>query len=166
MNVELEAIIKNAITQGELSYEFYVQMADLATIQETKETFALLAKVEMEHNHSLQSHLQPEKAVGAENIAWIEEDSLKLLGMMEPKVGPTLHSGGIFIDDVSSLSPKESLLAAMKREEGSYRLYQTLAAQQRPGKPRSILEKLSQMKLGLKERLEDLYNNAAFVEVW
>lgn len=199
MNVELEAIIKNAIAQGESSYKFYLQMANLVTLKETKETFEFLAKVELEHNHFLQSAMMPqgcdpagqaqnvdlagkapenseaptnlkpdlENMVHDEgNVAWIEDESLKLLGMLESSVGATLHSGGTFIDEVGSLSPTESLLIALKREEGSYRLYQTLAARQPPGKPRAVLEKISQMKLGLKEKIEYLYNNAAFVEVW
>jgi hypothetical protein len=54
----------------------------------------------------------------------------------------------------------------MMREEGSYKLYENLAARQPQGKPRTVLEKISQLKLGLKEKLEYLYYNAKFVEVW
>ncbi len=167
MNVEVDAIIENAISQGELSYEFYRQMADLVALKETKETFELLARVERDYNHSLQSFMSPQEIDAASGgVAWIEEDALKNLGMMGPKVGITLHSGGTLTEDLYRLSPAESLRLAMKREEDSYRLYQSLAARQQPGKPRTILEKISELKLRLKEKLEDLYNNAAFVEVW
>jgi len=169
MQVELEAIIRNAIAQAEVSHDFYLQMADLATAKQTKETFELLAKVELEHNQVLQSIIGPQQgdlAGQPQDVAWIEEESLRRLGMMEPNVGATLQSGGTFIDDVSALSPTESILFAMKREEGSYKLYESLAALQPTGKPRTILEMISQLKLRLKKELEYLYNNAAFVEVW
>ncbi len=168
MNVELEAIIRNALAQAEVSYEFYLQMADLATVKQTKDTFELLAKVELEHTQVLQSILTPQEgdAGKPQDVAWVEEESLRRLGMMEPKVGATLHSGGTFIDDVSALTPTESILFAMKQEEGSYQLYESLASLQPGGKPRAVLEKISQLKLALKEKLEYLYNNAAFVEVW
>ena len=169
MNVELEAIIRNAIAQAEISHEFYLQMAELATVKENKETFQLLAKVEQEHNKVLQSIIAPqegEQTGEAQDVAWIEEESLRRLGMMEPKVGATMHSGGTFIDNISALSPTESILFAMMREEGSYKLYENLAARQPQGKPRTVLEKISQLKLGLKEKLEYLYYNAKFVEVW
>jgi rubrerythrin len=168
MNVELEAIIKNAITQGELSHEFYLQLGNLVTRKETKETFNLLARMEMEHNRLLQSFEMPQDMdLGGEaDVAWIEDESLQLLGMKEAPVGVTMHTGGELSEEVYGLSPAESLLIAMKREEGFYRLYQNLADRQPPGKPRTVLETLSRLKRGLKERFEELYNNATFVEVW
>ncbi len=170
MNVELEAIIRNVITQGKLSREFYLQMADLADLKETRETFEFLAEVELEHHHYLQSNLWPvdfkKTASGDGDVAWIEEESLRLLGMMESPVGPTLHDGGACTDDVHNLSPTDSLLIAMNREENSYRLYRSLADRQPPGKSRAILEKISRMKLRLKEQLEYLYINIAFIKAW
>jgi len=41
-----------------------------------------------------------------------------------------------------------------------------LAALQPPGEIRSFLEKMAQMELGHKEKMEYLYDNAAFPEVW
>jgi len=64
------------------------------------------------------------------------------------------------------LSPKQALIIAMKREEGSHRFYQALAALQPPGEVRAFLEKMAQVELTHKEKVESLYNNAAFPEVW
>ena len=40
------------------------------------------------------------------NAAWIEDESHKLLGMLESSVGATLHSGGTIIDDVYGHCPQ------------------------------------------------------------
>ena len=59
MNTELEAIIKNAIAQEELSHEFYQRLANLVSHAETKDTFEYLAKEELEHKAFLQSCFTP-----------------------------------------------------------------------------------------------------------
>ena len=64
------------------------------------------------------------------------------------------------------MSPKEALVIAMKREEGSYRFYQTLAGLQPPGEIQAFLEKMANVELKHKEKVEYLYDNAAFPEVW
>jgi rubrerythrin len=64
------------------------------------------------------------------------------------------------------MTPKEALVIAMKREEGSYRFYQTLAGLQPPGEIQAFLEKMANVELKHKEKVEYLYDNAAFPEVW
>lgn len=149
MDTELQAIIKNAIAQEELSHEFYQRMANLMHQAETKETFEYLAREELEHKAFLESCFTPHgcKIVGqAQNVHLAE-----------------LLEAPAFSED---LSPKEALVIAMKREEGSHRFYQTLAALQPPGEIRDFLEKMAKMELGHKEKMEYLYDNVAFPEVW
>lgn len=43
---------------------------------------------------------------GQRNAAWIENESHKLLGMLESSAGVTLPSGGTIIDDIYGLYPK------------------------------------------------------------
>ncbi len=149
MNVELEAIIKSAIAQEELSHEFYRRMANLVTHQETKDTFEYLAKEELEHKHFLQSCMTPQ--------------GCSLAGHAQNAHLAELLKAPEFRDD---MSPKEALVIAMKREEGSYNFYQALAALQPPGEIRVFLEKMAEVELGHKEKMEYLYDNAAFPEVW
>jgi rubrerythrin len=149
MNVELEAIIKSAIAQEELSHEFYRRMANLVTHKETKETFEYLAHEELEHKHFLQSCMTPQ--------------GCKLVGQTQNAHLAELLKAPDFRED---LAPKEALIIAMKREEGSYRFYQTLAGLQPPGDIRAFLEKMAQVELIHKEKMEYLYDNAAFPEVW
>ena len=149
MNVELEAIIKSAIAQEELSHEFYRRMANLVTHKETQETFEYLAQEELEHKHFLQSCMTPQ--------------GCKLAGQAHNAHLAELLKAPDFKED---LAPKEALVIAMKREEGSYRFYQTLAGLQPPGEIRAFLEKMAQVELNHKEKMEYLYDNAAFPEVW
>jgi rubrerythrin len=149
MNVELEIIVKSAIAQEELSHEFYLRMANLVTHQETRETFQYLAQEELEHKHFLQSCMTPQ--------------GCKLAGQAQNVHLAELLKAPEFRED---MSPKEALVIAMKREEGSYRFYQTLAALQPPGEIGAFLEKMAQVELNHKEKMEYLYDNVAFPEVW
>jgi rubrerythrin len=149
MSAEMEAIIKSAITQEEMSHDFYKRLASLVTHQETKEMLEFLAKDELEHKAFLLNCFTPQgcKLTG-------EAQNVHLAEMLEAP-------------DVSQdMSPKEALVIAMKREEGSHRFYQTLASLQPPGEVQAFLEKMAQVELGHKEKVEYLYNNVAFPEVW
>ena len=64
------------------------------------------------------------------------------------------------------LSPKEALIIAAKREEGAYRFYQALASLQPPGEVQDFLNRMAEVELQHKEKVEYLYDNAAFPEVW
>jgi rubrerythrin len=149
MSAEMEAIIKSAITQEELSHDFYQRLAGVVTHPETKEILAYLAKDELEHKAFLMSCFTPQgcKLAG-------EAQNVHLAEMLE---APAIS------DD---LSPKEALVIAMKREEGSYRFYQTLAGLQPPGEVQEFLNKMAKVELKHKEKVEYLYDNAAFPEVW
>jgi len=149
MDTELEAIIKNAMAQEEVSHEFYQRMANLVSHAETKDTFQYLAKEEQGHKAFLQSCLTPQgcKIVG-------EAHNVHLAELLE---APTFSE---------AMSPKEALVIAMKREEGSYQFYQKLASLQPPGEIKDFLNKMAKVELGHKEKVEYLYNNVAFPEVW
>ncbi|MBM4274294.1 MAG: hypothetical protein FJ134_07525 [Deltaproteobacteria bacterium] len=146
---EMEAILKNAIAQEELSHEFYMRMAGLVSHQETKETFEYLAREELEHKEFLLSCFTPQGC----KIAGKPQD-VHLAEIME---APAFSE---------ALSPKEALVIAMKREEGSYKFYRSLASLQPPGDIKAFLEKMAQVELAHKEKMEYLYDNAAFPEVW
>jgi rubrerythrin len=149
MSAEMEAIIKSAITQEEMSHDFYKRLADLVSHPETKDILEYLAKDELEHKAFLLSCFTPQgcKLTG-------EAQNVHLAEMLE---APAMS------DD---LSPREALVIAMKREEGSYRFYQTLADLQPPGEIQAFLEKMAKVELQHKEKVEYLYDNVAFPEVW
>jgi rubrerythrin len=149
MSTELEAIIKSAIAQEEFSHNFYQRLAAVVSQPETKDILEYLAKEELEHQAFLQSCFTSQgcKLVG-------EVQNVHLAELLET---PAMR------DD---MSPKEALIIAMKREEGSHRFYQALAALQPPGEIQAFLEKMAEVELTHKEKVEYLYDNAAFPEVW
>ena len=149
MSTELEAIIKSAITQEEMSHAFYRRLAGLASHPETKDTLEYLAKEELEHKAFLQSCFTPQGCTLAG-----EAHNVHLAEMLE---APEM-SGDI--------SPKEALVIAAEREEGAYHFYQALAALQPPGEIQAFLDKMAKVELQHKEKVEYLYDNAAFPEVW
>jgi rubrerythrin len=149
MSTDLEAIIKSAIAQEEFSHNFYRRLAGVVSQPETKDILEYLAQEELEHKAFLQSCVTPQgcKLVG-------EARNVHLAELLE---APAMS------DD---MSPKEALIIAMKREEGSYRFYEALAALQPPGEVQAFLKKMAQVELTHKEKVEYLYDNAAFPEVW
>lgn len=149
MSTELEAIIKSAIDQEELSHNFYQRLAGLVTQPETKNTLEYLAKEELEHKAFLQSCFSPR---GCTLVG--EAQNVHLAEMLE---APAISN---------EMSPKEALAIAAKREEGAYRFYQALASLQPPGEVQAFLNKMAKVELQHKEKVEYLYDNAAFPEVW
>ena len=149
MSTELEAIIKSAITQEEMSHAFYRRLAGLVSHPETKDTLEYLAKEELEHKAFLQSCFTPHGCTLAG-----EAHNVHLAEMLE---APEMSG---------DLSPKEALVIAAKREEGAYHFYQALAALQPPGEVQAFLNKMAKVELQHKEKVEYLYDNAAFPEVW
>jgi rubrerythrin len=149
MSTELEAIIKSAITQEELSHDFYKRLSAVVTHPDTKNTLEYLAKEELEHKAFLESCFT---ATGCTLVG--EAHNVHLAEMLQ---APAISA---------DMSIKEALIIAAKREEGSYNFYQALAALQPPGEVRAFLEKMARMELNHKEKVEYLYDNAAFPEVW
>lgn len=149
MNTELKPLIEQAIRQEELSHEFYTRLAKLVAHEETKETLEWLAKDELEHKAFLESCLTPS---GCSLVGQAHDTHLAEI-MDAPAISP-------------DLSPKEALMVAMKREEGSYHFYERLASLQPPGDAKAFLEKMAKMELGHKQKVEYLYTNVAFPEVW
>ncbi len=149
MNQELQALIEQAITQEELSHAFYRRMAELVSHKETKETFEYLAKEELEHKAFLKQCLTPAGCT----LAGKATDTHLAEIMQAPAI-------------TEDMNPKEALMVAMKREEGSHNFYRHLASLQPPGEAKDFLEKMAEVELGHKEKVEYLYDNAAFPEVW
>jgi rubrerythrin len=149
MSTELEAVIKSAIAQEELSHGFYKRLAGLVSHPETKNTLEYLAKEELEHKTFLQSCFTPHGCTLAG-----EAQNVHLAELLQ---APAISN---------DMSPKEALVIAAKREEGAYRFYQALAALQPPGEVQAFLNQMAKVELQHKEKVENLYNNAAFPEVW
>ena len=146
---DLADLIHEAMNQHELAREFYQRMSHLVTHQDTRETFLYLAKEAAENKERLHKCLTPE---GCPVAPPVQDAHLAELLQVPP-----------FTQD---MPPKEALALAVKRSEGIFRFYQSLAELQAPGDIRDHLEYLARAELSHKDKLEYLYDDVAFPEVW
>lgn len=149
MENEIKALLQEAISQAELSQQFYLDMTTLVIQPETKDIFQYLAKNELQHKAFLEK--------------WLAEEICPLI----PQVSD-FHLADLLDLPLltKELSPKEALALAVKRKDASYEFYQKLASLQPEGEISDFLHKMAMMKLEDKDRLEDLFDNVAFPEVW
>lgn len=149
MRKDLLDLIHEAMNQHELARDFYHKMAHLASHPETRETFEYLEKEADKNKARLHQCLTPE---GCPVVPPVHDVHLAE-HLKTPAVTP-------------DLSPKDALALAIKRSEALVRFYQSLVALQTPGEIRNRLEYLARAELNHKDKLEYLYDNAAFPEVW
>jgi rubrerythrin len=149
MRKELVDLLHEAMNQHELARDFYHRMALLATLAETRETFEYLAKEAEDNKARLHLCLTPE---GCPIVPEVHDVHLAE-HLQVPEVTP-------------DMSPTDALAMAVKRSEALCRFYQTLAELQPPGEIRSRLEYLAKAEVSHKDKLEYLYDNVAFPEVW
>ena len=149
MKKEIKALLQEAISQAELSEQFYVDMATLVSHPETKDIFQYLAKNELQHKSFLEK--------------WVAQEICPLI----PEVSDFHLAELLELPRLSTdLSPKDALALAVKRKEAAYNFYQKLASLQPEGEIRDFLHKMAMIKLEDKDKLEDLFDNVAFPEVW
>lgn len=149
MRKELVDLIHEAINQHELARDFYHRMAHLASHPDTRETFEYLEEEAKENKARLRQCLTPE---GCPVVPPVQDVHLAE-HLKTPPVTP-------------DMSPKDALALAIKRSQALVRFYQALAELQPPGEIRSRLEYLARAELTHKDKLEYLYDNVAFPEVW
>jgi rubrerythrin len=146
---KIKAIIQQAIDDTMSSRELYLTMADLVERPETKETLRYLAKNETGHKRFLERILD------------------EVVCPLEPPIGDTHVSEFLKCPPITrKLSPKEALVIAIKREETLHKFYKYLEDIQPPGEIRDLLQEMALIKLEHREKLEDIYDNLTFPEVW
>lgn len=149
MDKEIQALLQEAISQAEISHEFYRDLAASMDQRETRDIFQYLAGNELQHKTFLERWLAGEVCPVTPPVSDFHLSDLLELPRLTQK-----------------LSPKEALALAIKRKEASYKFYQSLANLQPAGEVKEFLNKIALMKLADKEQLEDLFDNVAFPEVW
>ncbi len=149
MNEEFRAQIVQAIRREEQAYDLYQSLARIVASAETRETLEFLAQEELEHKAFLNKCLSHDGCpLPDQSRDTHEAESLKT---------PVISQ---------NMTPREALRLAAKQEEQAYHFYKDLAAAQPAGEIKSFMEHMSRMELGHKEKVEYLYNNTAFPEVW
>ncbi|MFZ5449365.1 MAG: ferritin family protein [Thermodesulfobacteriota bacterium] len=140
MAANFRELIKRAIDIEAKMAEFYGSMTTKATTPETREIFKILAGEEEEHRAMLETYL--EKGVFP-----------KIPKITEADLEPTSKI-------VSSITPDmtatDALAFAVRSEEYQHRFYKKLALEYPPGWTQKFLERMADMELVHKERVEKL----------
>jgi len=151
MNAEaFKKIISMAIDREVEAYTFYKTVADKVKDANLKKIFAELAGEDKKHREFLQNFLAK------------EGKSLKFDTGHDYKVGDALPSPPITPD----LKPLEGLVLAIKKELEAMQMYTQLAAASPDAQQQMLFTGLANMERTHKTRLEDIYTNMAFPEVW
>ena len=147
---EYRKIISRAIELEVEAYTFYRAVSDKAKDENIKSVFDNLAQEEQGHKHTLESFLtrKPEEMHFAEYRDYKIVDALPT---------PTL---------TTDLKPVEGLVIAIKNELEAMQMYTQLANASQDEAQKKIFLELASMERGHKSKLEDIYTNMAFPEVW
>jgi rubrerythrin len=147
---EFKKIISLAIGREVEAYTFYRTVSDKAKDPALKKLFNELAGDETKHREFLQNLL-------SKDIKAIHIDAKK-----DYKVGDSLKTPPLTAD----LKPLDGLVLAIKKELEAMSMYTQLAGASTDAGQKKLFTDLASMERGHKSRLEDIYTNMAFPEVW
>lgn len=143
-------IISMAINREVESYTFYRGISDKVKDPNLKKLFNELAGEETKHREFLQTVL-------AKDIK-----ALSFAPKSDYKVGDSLKTPPLTPD----LKPIDGIVLAIKKELEAMSMYTQLANANTDPEQKKMFTELATMERGHKARLEDLYVEAAFPEVW
>ncbi|MBN1381997.1 MAG: ferritin family protein [Deltaproteobacteria bacterium] len=147
---EFKKIISHAIRQEVEAFTFYNAVADRTKDANLKRLFKDLAQEEKKHKLTLEECL--EKGTGKMHFS--ESADYKVVDALPtPPLTP-------------DLKPVEGLVIAIKKELEAMQMYTQLAKASADAAQKNIFLELASMERGHKSKLEDLYTNMAFPEVW
>lgn len=147
---DAKKIIATAIDREVEAYTFYRSVADKAKDKALKSLFDELAGEEKKHREFLQGFLA--KDVG----------KIKFAAGHDYKVGDELPSPKLSVD----LKPLEGIVIAIKKELEAMQMYTQFANAAADVETQLLFTQLANMERSHKARLEDIYTNMAFPEVW
>lgn len=143
-------ILAFAVENEVEAYEFYKGVAEKTQDANLKQIFEELASEEKGHEQLLQGFL----ATGANPLIFVET--------ADYKVAETIDKPKLSLE----MKPVDAIALAMKNEAEAMEMYQKLAENSTDADQKEMFLNLAKMEQGHKTRLEDLYTNMAFPEVW
>jgi len=145
-----EDILAMAVKNEVEAHEFYKAAAEKVQDKNLQKTFEDLAKEETKHKVLLQGYLDND----IKTMKFKENKDFQLSETVEEKTLST------------DMSFKDAIALAMKKEEEAMNMYRQFAEASEGEKQKETFVELVKMEQQHKTRLEDIYSNAAFVEVW
>ena len=146
---EYKKIIDDAIKNETEAAEFYTGVFEKVKEKGLKVIFKELADEERKHKASLKSFLSDSRSLSFDEKA-------------DYNVSETVKAPRLTVD----MKPVDAIALAMKREEEAMNMYKELAKCSSDAGQKKVFKALSKMEQGHKARLEDIYTNMAFPEVW
>lgn len=147
---EYKKIIQNAISKEVESYVFYRSVYEKVKDAALKSTFKELSGEETKHREFLEGLLmKPMKELHFDESR-------------DYKISKTIERPTVTID----MNPVDGLKLAIKKEEDAMELYKGLSAASKDAEMKKTFDSLAKMETSHKARLEDIYTNTAFAEVW
>jgi rubrerythrin len=146
---EYKRIIAEAIGAEIEAYEFYAGVAEKTQDSNVKSIFEELANEEKSHRDFLEGVLSDRKPMSID-----ETKDYKISAMVDkPKLSVTMK-------------PVDAIALAMKNEEEAMIMYTALADVSNGKEQKELFESLARMERGHKFRLEEMYTNMSFPDVW
>lgn len=150
-NPQLDAILVAAIGQELEAHHFYCEAARRVANSGVRETFLQLAKDELGHRELLER---------------VRDDP-----SLESKIGPKVNDYKIAESEplpqlTIEMTPKDAIALAMKKEQLAAELYGSLLASASTPDVKTIFENLRLMELGHKAKLETIFVDIGYPEVF
>jgi len=147
---EFESIMDMAIAGEVEAYQFYLDVANRVADASLKNLFGDFATEEKGHEEMLK------------NIKEKEVQSFSFMGAHDYKVSETVDLPKLSLE----MKPADAIALAMKKEEEAMKMYNGLAAATSDPEKQKIFASLAKMEEGHKAKMEGLYTQTAFPEVW
>ncbi len=144
-------ILKMAVGNEVEAYEFYRDAAAKMKDPAMKKTFQELADEESGHKVLLEGYLSNEMK------------DMKFSDEKDYKVAETVEAPQALSTDMAF---KDAIALAMKKEQEAMEMYQQFADASEGAKQKETFLELAKMEKGHKVRLEGIYTDIAFTEVW
>lgn len=148
---DYKKILELAINNEVEAYEFYINAASKSQDANLKDIFTELAEEEMKHKKTLEGFLGNE---ALEMNFRVSSPDYKIAETIElPKL-------------TADMSFSDGVALAIKKEQEAKEMYEQFAEASINEDQKKIFQELATMELGHKVKLEELYTNTAYNEVW
>jgi len=148
--IDIKSILDAAIVREEEAYRFYGRVSERVSNPAVKEIFHQLAQDELGHKTFLQACLKDTRLAA------------KLPVPTDYRVTEATDEPVLSVD----MKPADALAVAMKKELRAAVFYQDLAKAATDATFRAMFENLARMELGHKTRLENMFVDIGYPEVF
>ncbi|MFA4875337.1 MAG: ferritin family protein [bacterium] len=150
--IELNQLFSVAIQREIEAHEFYVQVAERVDNEGVKQVFNQLALEELGHKELLEKFKSDPTLV----MKFSETP------LVDYKIAEATDEPRLSIH----MKPSDAIALAIKKEQRSVEFYQGLAQSTSDGEMKKIFENLARMELGHKVKLENVFVEIGYPEVF